>query len=247
MLRLSLINQSGQVTLTSVLLQSLQQQLRANPDVHCIVIEGDADAFCEGLDLNTFTAISDDKERKSAFVEFKVLLDTLAASPAIVIAAVRGKVLGGGLGFLGVADCVIAEPDVTFSLPETMLGIIPAVILPHITRRMGIARAQLLALGYQALSAEQALAYGLIDEVSTSLCKRLNKQIQRFLRMDAKAVATMKQLINVHAATPLWHEHYFQDAIDKAIELASSPQVKKRVELLQQGFAPWSSEVVVES
>jgi enoyl-CoA hydratase/carnithine racemase len=62
---------------------------------------------------------------------------------------------------------VVAGPDAFFQLPELSLGLVPGaggtVSLP---RRIGRQRTAWLALTGRRLPAEQALAWGLVDEIT---------------------------------------------------------------------------------
>jgi cyclohexa-1,5-dienecarbonyl-CoA hydratase len=89
-----------------------------------------------------------------------------AASAVFVLAAVRGQCLGGGLELAAFAHRLVAAPGAALGQPEIRLGVIaPAasVILPQ---RMGRPGAEDLCVSGRVLSAEEAHAAGLVDEVA---------------------------------------------------------------------------------
>src|SRR5689334_23626660 len=91
-----------------------------------IVMEGSGGVFCNGLDIAHF----DFKEEKEELHFFAGLLLGLRHATKAVIAVVDGSALGGGVGLAAAADLVIATENASFGLPESMIGLAPAIILP---------------------------------------------------------------------------------------------------------------------
>ena len=121
--------------------------------------EGTAGVFCEGGALDPAATAEPRPEL------FAALLRAIEAAPVVVLAVVDGPALGAGAGIAAAADVVIATPRARFGLPETVMGLVPAMVFPVLARRLGVARARRLALGAAPLTAEEALAQGLADEV----------------------------------------------------------------------------------
>ncbi|KAL3918943.1 MAG: hypothetical protein SGILL_004004 [Bacillariaceae sp.] len=83
-----------------------------------------------------------------------------------VIAAVEGVAVGGGLELALAADLRVAGAAATLGLPETSLAIIPgAGGTQRLPRLIGVARAKELIWTGRKLSGEEALQYGLVEEV----------------------------------------------------------------------------------
>ncbi len=83
-----------------------------------------------------------------------------------VTAAVQGPCVGAGVELPAFAHSVLASPDATFRLPELSMGLIPgAGGTVSITRRIGAERLRYLALSGDAIDADTALAWGLIDHI----------------------------------------------------------------------------------
>ena len=97
------------------------------------------------------------------------LLQSLCALPQILIAAVQGAAMGGGVGLVCCADHVLAAPDAVFATPEVTLGLVPAQIAPFVVRRLGDARARDWLLSGARWSARQALVAGLVHAVVDGL------------------------------------------------------------------------------
>ena len=79
----------------------------------------------------------------------------------------HGKCIGAGVEMPAFASHVIADPDTTFLLPELAMGLIPgAGGCVSITNRIGRWRTLWLVLTGATLSAQEALAWGLIDDIA---------------------------------------------------------------------------------
>jgi enoyl-CoA hydratase/carnithine racemase len=93
----------------------------------------------------------------------------LAPVAARVRAHVHGACIGAGAELASLCGHVTARPGSFFQLPEIRLGLIPgAGGTAGITRRIGRQRTAWMALTGRRISAEKALAWGLIDEISPS-------------------------------------------------------------------------------
>lgn len=199
-----------------------------------VVIEGGEDGFCAGLDLDVAGEV-EVGDMVQALGRYGALLDSLRGFQGPVIAAVTGDALGGGLGLVGAADLVVASPDATFSLPETIVGLCPAVVLPFVADRIGTRRARLLAMGHRPLTAAEALSWGLVDEVTEDVQGAVKGHLKRFSRTDAKAAAVSKRL---PAAVQERGE-----GIRMFAELISQTQTRKRIKRFMDGEAPWVEDV----
>jgi enoyl-CoA hydratase/carnithine racemase len=84
----------------------------------------------------------------------------------VTIASVSGFALGGGCELALACDLRIGSTKATFGQPEILLGIIPGGGgTQRLTRLVGTARAKDLILSGRQVKAEEALAWGLLDEV----------------------------------------------------------------------------------
>ncbi len=132
-----------------------------NSNIHCVLIQGDQNCFCAGNDLADFLE-STQNDDLAAFDFVQVL----ATFEKPIVAAVAGPAVGIGTTLLLHCDMVVAATNSKFKLPFTQLGISPeagsSLLLPL---RLGHAKAfELLVLG-KLFTAEQALEYGLINQV----------------------------------------------------------------------------------
>jgi polyketide biosynthesis enoyl-CoA hydratase PksH len=121
-------------------------------------------------------------------------------------------------------------------MPEALFGLIPAVILPVVARRVGPARARWLALSALTVSAAEAWRIGLVDEVSDDPEAALDRYARRFDRIDLRAVAEVKRLAAAHDATP---QGYHERAALAFERLLVSAETRARVNRFLAGQTPW--------
>jgi methylglutaconyl-CoA hydratase len=94
------------------------------------------------------------------------MLRTLSSLSKPTIARVQGAALGGGTGLTAACDVAVASVDAVFSTSEVKFGIIPAVISPYVLRAIGPRQALRYFQSAEQISAERAMAIGLVHEVA---------------------------------------------------------------------------------
>jgi len=131
-----------------------------------LVIRGAGDrSFISGGDIKDFAALRTLPDAAEMSRSMRRVLDSIAALPAVVIAALNGDAFGGGAEVALAADIRIACDDVVIAFNQVRLGIMPAWGgIERLTQLIGRGRATyLLTLG-TALSAGEARACGLVEE-----------------------------------------------------------------------------------
>ncbi|WP_296580620.1 enoyl-CoA hydratase-related protein [Xanthobacter sp.] len=136
----------------------------ADPAVGAIVVTGSERAFAAGADIKEI------KDKTFAEVYEEQLItatwEGLSRVRKPTIAAVSGHAIGGGCEVALMCDIIIASQTARFALPETTIGIIPgAGGTQRLTRIVGKAVAMDMILTGRALSAQEALAMGLVSRV----------------------------------------------------------------------------------
>jgi enoyl-CoA hydratase/carnithine racemase len=145
----------------------LAREATENASIRAVLITGAGDkAFCAGADLKERRAMSDDDVRVQVEL-YRSELGPLDRCPKPVVAAINGAALGGGLELALCCDLRVAAAHARLGLPETSLGIIPgAGGTQRLPRVVGEARAKELILLGRRLTAEEALAWGLVNRVT---------------------------------------------------------------------------------
>jgi cyclohexa-1,5-dienecarbonyl-CoA hydratase len=97
---------------------------------------------------------------------FHGLFRELAECGRVLIAAVRGQCLGGGLELAAFCHRVIAAPSARLACPEIRLGVFAPVASLVLPVRASQRHADDLLLTGRAIGASEALAIGLVDEIA---------------------------------------------------------------------------------
>lgn len=144
-------------------LGAAMDRVEDDPAVWVSILAGSGPVFCAGADLKAIAAghgaqLSTEKGGFAGFVRYP------RTKP--VVAAVHGHALAGGLELVLACDLVIAAGAAAFGLPEVTRGIVAAAggafRLPRV---IPPARARELIMTGERLSAQEALALGLVNRV----------------------------------------------------------------------------------
>ena len=145
-------------------------QIAERSDVRAVLIAGNGPNFTVGGDLGLFAGTAREQlpNRLRRMIDsYHLAIERLTSIDAPVVAAVRGGAGGGGLGLLYVADIVVAADDARFALGYGALGLTAdggnTWFLP---RMVGMRRAQELFLLNRRLTAQEALAFGLVSRLA---------------------------------------------------------------------------------
>lgn len=140
-------------------------EVATKPELRCLILHGgDARAFCAGSDIKEFEHLRQDaSEHKILFED--MVLRRLACTPIPTIAAIDGPALGGGLELALACDLRVCRQGVAMGLTESRLGGLAGSGSVRLARLIGPARTKQLLFTGETISAETALAWGLVNRV----------------------------------------------------------------------------------
>ncbi len=129
--------------------------LSTNNLVHVIVLKSEGNrAFCAGASFDELLAVSNAEEGALFFMGFAKVLNAMRHCSKIIIGAVQGKTVGGGVGLAAACDYCFAVEVASIKLSELSIGIGPFVIAPAVERKIG--KAAFCELSLDALSWQTA-------------------------------------------------------------------------------------------
>ena len=176
-------------------LRAALHELRADPHVHAVVLTGVDKSFVAGAD------IAEMRERRAEDALRAInssLFREVEDFPRPVIAAINGYALGGGCELALACDIRIAQTSAKLGQPEVGLGIIPAAGgCYRLARLVGLGRAKELIFSGRVISADEALAIGLVEEVvadgqararAVTLAREIAKQAPLAVRVAKAAL-----------------------------------------------------------
>jgi len=201
-------------------------RMATDPAVRVLVISSTGQSFCAGADLNWMKhaaeySSSENLRDSRALAE---MLRRLAQCPKPTIARVQGAAHGGGVGLLACCDVAIATFDAEFSLNEVRLGLILAVISPHVIAAIGERHARRYLLTAERFSAAEAYRIGLLHELVTdvaALDEAVGEIVDALLNNAPGALAECKALISAVAWRPLSPE-VIEDTAQRSTRLRAS-------------------------
>lgn len=171
-------------------------EVERSSDVRAIVVRGAGADFCAGGDISTFDrGVAGGRD---------YVYDVVGAFRRIehcrkpVIAAVRGRALGGGFELVMACDLVLASETARFALPELSVGAVPAFALVRLGELIGRARAKDLAWSSRRIGPAEAEQLGLVAAVvpDDALDEAAWRRAGELAGLPRVAAETVKAAIN---------------------------------------------------
>ena len=163
----------------------------SDPDVAVVVVTGAGTAFCAGMDRTQFGG---DRDNKTALYDStRTLFDTLVHIPLPVIAAVNGPALGGGFDLAACCDLRIAAPTASFGHPEITFGVPPSY--GTLLRVLPDQLAREMAFTGRTISAEEALALGIVREVQADSLARAEALAREIAQSGRRVLEQTKRIM----------------------------------------------------
>jgi enoyl-CoA hydratase/carnithine racemase len=182
-----------------VQLGALIDEFNRNMNVYAVVITGQGEKFFSaGADLKAFA--DGDKVRARLLAQrFGATFEALQEARPVVIAAINGYAMGGGLECALACDMRIAEEQAQMALPEPSVGLLPSgcgtQTLPWL---VGEGWAKRMILTNERINADTALRIGLVEQVVPrgQALQAALELAKRASSLSPRAVAFSKELIH---------------------------------------------------
>jgi cyclohexa-1,5-dienecarbonyl-CoA hydratase len=148
---------------TMAALTGVWREARRAPGLKGICLEGAGGDFSFGASVQEHLP----EHAGAMLAGMRQLALAMLDSAVVTTAAVRGRCLGGGLEVAALAHRIFAEATGTLGQPEIALGVFPPIASIVLPGRIGRAHAEDLCLTGRVVSADEAHAMGLVDEIAT--------------------------------------------------------------------------------
>lgn len=221
------------------------ETLRQQETLRVVFVRGAGGTFSAGADLEWMRDAIDftEEDNRDDAMRMAVMLKHLWDIPALTVALVEGGAFGGGVGLAAACDMAIAVKSAKFAFSEVKLGLVAATISPYVVAAIGPRRARRLFSTGEVFSAEQAVSFGLADEVAddAAALTAAKDRIATAMRACAPgAVDASKQLV-----THIIGRHLDQALMDHTARLIASRRVSDEGQAGVRAFldgqkAPWT-------
>jgi enoyl-CoA hydratase/3-hydroxyacyl-CoA dehydrogenase len=174
------------------------ESAEANPAIRVIVLTGEGNAFVAGADIKEMVTKTPLEARVFTQLGHKVFR-RIEEMDAIVIAAINGYALGGGMELALACDIILASEKARVGLPEVGLGIHPGFGgTQRLPRLVGRWKAKELILTAKQLSAKEAKEIGLVNEVypADMLLEEARKMAHKIASQGPVAIKLAKHVVN---------------------------------------------------
>ncbi|RFP90281.1 crotonase/enoyl-CoA hydratase family protein [Rhodobacteraceae bacterium 63075] len=179
--------------------------LAEDESLRAVVLSGEGRAFCAGLDVASFAALAGGDPEEIVMPRthgntnmYQELVLAWRKLPVPVIAALHGVAYGAGFQLALGADVRIAHPETQFSIMEMKWGLVPdmggMVLLPQLMRSDVL---RLMTYTAEPVSAEQALGWGIVTELSDDPLAAATKLAGTIASKSPSAIRAAKRLIEV--------------------------------------------------
>ncbi len=179
-------------------------QLSNARETRAVVLSGDGEAFCAGLDFMSFAAMLQNPDSVDFMARshndanlFQHASTGWRDLPMPIVTALHGVAFGGGFQIMLGADIRVAAPDTRFSIMEAKWGLVPDMggmaLMPALARQDIVRR---LTYTAEIFDATQALEWGFVTEVADNPLARAMELAEQIAARSPDGTRASKQLIS---------------------------------------------------
>lgn len=221
--------------LTPELLTALRTAVESAPadGARGIILSGGAKVFSAGMDVPHLMGL-DAAGLKAGWATLFSAAHAIAASPVPVVAAVGGHSPAGGCVLALCCDYrIMARGPFRIGLNEVQVGLVAPDAIQHLMRRVvGTYRAERLLVAGELVESEQALGFGLVDELTDAehVVQRGLVWLQQLLELPGAAMLATRSLARADLVGALASFH--QDDLDGFLTEWNSPHTQAALQAL---------------
>jgi len=180
-------------------LDQVLAEFETKAEVRVVILTGEGNAFCSGLDLEALQQLSRKSYGESLqdSQRYANLLKRIYLHPKPSIAAVNGPAIAGGCGLASVCDITLAATTAKIGYTEAKIGFVPAIVSYFLIRSVGEKHAREILLTARLLQATEAQRLGLISEVidPSQLRSRAQEVARELCENSPHSLETTKSLL----------------------------------------------------
>jgi enoyl-CoA hydratase/carnithine racemase len=184
-----------------------------DPSIRVVVISGAGPVFCAGHDLSEMTGLGE-AEYHRLFSLCSRMMQAIRRLPQPVIAQVHGIATAAGCQLVAACDLAVAATDAKFATPGVKIGLFCTTPMVPLVRSVPPKVAMEMLLTGQPISADRALAAGLVNQVvpSAELDAAVERIVQAILATSPLVVRMGKQAF--YRQLHLSEADAYEDAVD---------------------------------
>jgi enoyl-CoA hydratase/carnithine racemase len=211
------------------------EMIRDDPDVRVVLISGAGRAFCTGIDLKELQA---GETPHQYYENWDRALRILEQTEKVLICAMRGYALGGGLQLALACDIRVGSEDCQFGLPAIKEGIIPGLGTFRLPRYIGLGRAKWMVLSGENIDGRRAYEIGMIDHVVSpdAFDQEVKALVEKYARVCSEGTRQSKILLNLPFDMP--HGQFFEEYLRRQRIALASPDHQEAMQAYSERREP---------
>jgi enoyl-CoA hydratase/carnithine racemase len=214
---------------------AIAESLEGNSQVKVAIIRGGGRAFSSGIDLKTLS------RREFPMEWFRVYergLRAIETMDKVVISAIHGYCIGGGLQVALASDIRIVAEGTKFGLTAVKECLVPGLGTYRLARFIGPGRAKRIILSGEFFDTQEANAMGLIDYLvpQADFDRRVAEITQVYLNAASEGQRQAKRLVNM--AFDLGWEEFLEKYIEAQTAALASEQHQEAMTAFREGREP---------
>ncbi len=216
-------------------LKRVAQDVYDDPDLRLVLIRGAGRAFCTGIDLKK---LSTEGTSPAYFQQWDDALRLFERAEKLILCAMHGYALGGGLQLPLACDIRIATEDCLLGLPAAPESFIPGLGTYRLPRYVGLGRAKWMVLSGENIDGRRAQEFGLVDHLvgAESFEQDVDALVQRYLALSSAGALHSKVLLSECKDLPFGQ--FFEEYLRRQALAVASPDHDEAMQAYREGRTP---------